>query len=460
MNISETLAPRFDWDLVDGRVAIHGRTIALEQLSPVLQESVAGEGSEFALLELKKGDQFPIDIGTTYDGAPVAPEPTSLKFGLKEFDTSRLISLSDGTSLKIVRDGGTRFRIFASFEAVAMQRILAKYTDLSGTYVDVLCELEGTWDYVEPHFPDSYSAGALLNLGAVVDTPVILPLGVEQAEDSVDYELSVRVSLADINPSFFLRAFRFQSGTRTVDVTLVKSGAGFEGVTIGAPVPGIDPTGREDVAMLPAKLSVANVLGISESGELNLNVSTAAFTNPEFTYPVGNIWIARLHFTTYFTSAGHQNVSWGTTDIYEGTAVATGASRTLSFIDGAASPVGSLTIGMTYSGLDLASPHVVDGKDVYVLGSRTGNERELEIIWLEDPGVVTVSTPGIAPAPVMVESAPQAQRFSVEATLTRKEPLSDPIERRVIKSSQTFIARLRRDLIPQEAPAEEPEGSE
>ena len=76
------------------------------------------------------------------------------------------------------------------------------------------------------------------------------------------------------------------------------------------------------------------------------------------------------------------------------------------------------------------------------------------------PGAAPAMAPGIAPAPVMVESAPQAQRFSVEATLTRKEPLSDPIERRVIKSSQTFIARLRRDLIPQEAPAEEPEGSE
>lgn len=449
MTLSEALSPKIDWDLVDGAVTIHGRTIDAAMLSPVLQEALSGEGPTFALLEVKKGDRFPADIGFRYDGLAVAPPPTTLKFGLKEFDTGRLVSLSDGTSLKITRDGAVRFRIFSEFEAVAMQRILAKYVDLSGTYVDVLCELEGTWDYDEETAPDSFAASTIVSLGAVTASPVVLPLEVEQEEASVDYELRV---VASIDGTLAER----QTASVTRDVTLTKSGGGFSALPLNAVTTWPDPDYREDVQLVPAKLDAMTVVEVTEDAEVSLHLTTEAFDNADMAYPAGNIWIARMSFPPVFSGV-YRSVQWGQISTYDGKAIADGAAETLSFVDGGGAIVGTLTIPQAPTGLLLASPHAVNGDDVYVMGGRSGNFRELEIIWLSDPGIAKVTAAGRPDALVQMEAAPQVQSFSVEATLSRKDASGDPVARFVRKSTQTFIMRLRRDLIPDVAP--DPGGS-
>lgn len=148
--VSKKIALPIDFELSDGRLSIRGAYSQPDQENLAVQAMSELVRSLPVLLHAKRGDRFPFAVAFTQAGAYLAGlDLVSLRAGIKEFEPERLVSLNseDGDDfISVIIDGVQRHIIEADFGATKVNGILSNYEADEGTLLDMPFEIEAVID--------------------------------------------------------------------------------------------------------------------------------------------------------------------------------------------------------------------------------------------------------------------------------------------------------------------------
>jgi hypothetical protein len=435
MTTAEAIAVRLDLDLEGGRVSAPGRMLGLDALQPNLETLLQSEGSSFAVVVLSKGDHRPLDLGLIVDGIPREVDMLTAKVALKEFETGRRYDIQegDGTEFALVqRDGLPRYRFLISLSASQMRRILQNYGDPRGTFVDLIAEIETQYRYN----PADYSPGASVSEDVATGAQTVhIPVSLIQANGTVAYQLSVVATpLPDSGAGGWGSAPIFILN-QAVNITVSGGNVVAQVLSIAAGTRGADTT--PSAGFIPHWVTSVDPIRIDPATgglELEIDLASQPMNTSIFGAMPATIWRAE--------KVPCRNL-W-----VNGTYYANGSPDAFSFLDAGGTAIGSHTMPASFA----AQNQVINGVGNFHLFAGRGNGYTTDFIWKTEPTAKFVrSAHSGTDVPVVAETVPAGPTLRFDVTLTAEGPSGSTIVTRV--SSQSFVVRLRRDLIPDVAPA-------
>lgn len=477
MTTADALAPKVDWDLLDGKVNIHGREISGEMLQPNLERGIseelgtAGEEESYGLLTLTRGDAFPVDVGFFYDGTPVEVDIVELRMALKEFDTSILYPLNEsGEFVEVVRDGQKRYRILITLAPAKMLQILQKYSDPRGTFVYLLGELQAIFSYrLEQLDPvEALPSQADLAAGTTQTLEALLPLGLENGESK---SFSFRAQCDNVSGVAMVGSqgsFRnIQSHSEQVSFTATKSGGT---VTINQ----TSTSTQKSVEQFNPQYQAWPVWATSfafqpltvdgDSVKVSCQVTTAAFQHGSLTLPA-NAWVSDIFLPD--TSHDRYGQTWRGDQQFELTSGGAGnpwSRLELLLVDGETEATVFSITSASSSGVDMAAEISTALGDVYIMapqapfgGSAASLRNHFQLLFPTQPtaSVVRVRVTGslwtgddaVTDYPIVGRNLGNTSPFRLTAEIPG-QPDSSSDELQTPKSTQRLAFKLSKDLIP------------
>lgn len=464
VNTEQNIALPINVDLVDGKVAIPGRALGPAIYHPNLARQIEGQDAEsFAIVVQTTGDKRPLAIAFISDGAGRELDVVSLKVALKEFEPSILlpIHVGDGTDFRAVEfpDGTVRYITRVFFDPDQLAIVLSNYEDDYGTWVDMLAEIEAIFRY--QRLGGSVVASGLANLssGPTTSAPVTVTpkLPLDQSEASESYTLQVFASLLAPDGYVLQRAEILQN------VTVTKSGGDFDDVALGYTV---SPAfGRQDYPW-PTWIEQLDVVGLTdENGKLGveteLTLSGWQDPNDGLTFG-GTVWVVKV-----------PGVNWTWTDSGGIPKIVQQSGRPNSAVQFAlkdsADPNSGNTVanfsinGSTVLGDPITNPGFSLDEPLQVMIPEDREQNYFELLWTVSPAAGSAGNI----AAVHVESLPDEGQGPTFLAVTPRPWPTDSVVRVQAKllansetgyvtdtiSSQEFVIRARRELIPTAEPA-------
>lgn len=182
MDTRELLTIPIDIDVVTGKVTIDGATV-----TQVIQKNLASpEGSpeSTAVIAVKEGDRFPVSIGWFRNGVAQMATMEELNIGVKEFEPDALVTLDEGEFVQIRTGSSYRYYTNIYIDPDLTGPILSNYEEDEGTFLDLLCEIEGVFTYQAISSQESIQQSLTVNANTndTVTTEIVLNQDVSTTE--------------------------------------------------------------------------------------------------------------------------------------------------------------------------------------------------------------------------------------------------------------------------------------
>lgn len=435
MTTPQAIAIRTDFDLETGRVSMTGRMIGLDMIQPNLATLLQGEGATFAVMVLSKGDRRPVDLALLMDGLPQQVDLLTAKMALKEFETGRRYDLheGDGTEFALVdRDGFPRYRFLISLSAGQMRRILQSYADPLGTFVDVIAEIETQYRYNA----QDYSPGATVNKEVVSGNHTVeVPVPLAQANGTRAYRLSVVATPLPEAAAGGWGAEPMYSLDQAINIVVSGGNVVAQDLSIPAVTRSADTT--PSMWFVPHWVTSMQILSLDPvPGGLSLEIGIGSQEMNETIF-------GEMPATIWRAKGVHGNGVWsgGTRQL--------GSGEVFSFRDASGTVIGNHAMGSPVAAQQMVSHGV---GDFYLFAAR-GNGRFTDFVWKNQPTAKFVRSDASVlgqDTPIVAETVPPGPLIRFDVTLTAQG--AEEVSEVTRVSSQSFVVRLRRDLIPDVSP--------
>ncbi|HRQ88091.1 MAG TPA: hypothetical protein PLA50_04795 [Bacteroidia bacterium] len=439
MTTAEATAVRLDLDLESGRISAPGRMLGASMLQPNLETLLQGEDESFAVIVLSKGDRRPVDLALVVDGVPREVDVLTIKAALKEFETGRRYDLHEGNGtgfLSVQRSGETRYRFMMALPAAQMRRILQSYSDPLGTFVDLIAEIETQCRYNPADYSPGSSSTHTVPLGSQT---VEVPVPLVQSNGTRNYRLSVTGTPLPAASSGGWGALPLSVNNQSVNITVsggnvVAQNLSISPSTRGTQAPATVFTPHWFTSMKPARIDPAPGGLI-----LKIDVVTEAMSTLIFGAMPSTIWRAEKVEMRHLWSNGSYSYH-----------APLGPPDTFTFYDAPPVPGGNQDHFYMPTTYYSAPANVTLGMGNFTFFVSRGSTKFSDLIWKSAPVAQYVRTAVSSAVPIVAEPVPASPtiRFDV-ALVAQGASASNEIVR---VSSQSFVVRLRRDLIPDVSP--------
>lgn len=401
----------------------------------VLKDGAAAEEGE-VLFYAPQGTNRVLSIGIIADGINTDADPEddglTLKLGLKERETERLIELAGGTPEKVTLDDDTIvYRIPMRIDPANWQGALLDYENDSGTMIKALAELQLT-----------RGVGSSLYSGTLSDTGIAIEGGITSAitgdldfTDVDEFATAVPMRLT-LTLALAGRVLQTVSLVRTFD--LVFSGGAFVISNLSGSTTG---QGAEESGKWRATLNLTGLTGDANSVDCDYSITTT-----DDTTAIYYEWVFDFDgvggFSGNFSSPGDTVIFFDT--LY------------VSLFDAGDSPIGSATsLGATsfddfegfIAALETAWQTASGASDVYEITAESSTAVRIKA--LSTTSVRGIDIAASSPSPNAADITPGVEGASTTCSVTAVlEQLSDPSTVPLNLTSRQFRIGVPRDIVP------------